>query len=104
MKFLRYQPIPAGRKPPAPPVALVSSKGPSMLQSWGTSNRRQAESLNAAVSAFVKSPRAKDQSASNESVSRGGGAAWRSAVHSRAKAMTSDEFPMTKEVLNSRLI
>ena len=61
-----YHAMPDGRKPPAPPVGFLGSKGPSMLQSCGTLSRRHAESPKPTVSAFAASPLKKRQSASKE--------------------------------------
>src|SRR3954453_1269126 len=69
-KCLRYQPTPAGRKPPAPPVGFFGSKGPSMLQSCGTSNFRQLESSHPQTSAPTASPLKNRQSASKDLIIR----------------------------------
>src|SRR4051812_12477755 len=50
-KGLGDHPTPAGRKPPAPPVGFFGSKGPSMLQSCGTSSLRHEASAKFASSA-----------------------------------------------------
>src|SRR5215471_10112825 len=54
---LRYQPIPPGKKPPPAPLGLSLSGLLSMLQSWGRSTARQAESENEGTSAPLGSPR-----------------------------------------------
>src|SRR6266542_1945434 len=69
-KYLRYQPTPAGRKPPAPPVGFFSSKGPSILHSCGKSSFRKAPSSKSAFSAPGASPLRKRQSLSKEEVTR----------------------------------
>src|SRR5271165_6874161 len=43
---LRYHPVPAGKKPPPPPVGLFFSGTPSMLQSCGRFTVRQDPSAN----------------------------------------------------------
>src|ERR1700677_4778557 len=48
---LRYQPMPAGKNPPGPPVGFVAAIGPAMLQSCGRSTPVQAVSLKLAASA-----------------------------------------------------
>src|SRR6266508_5549399 len=70
MKCLRYQPTPAGRKPPAPPVGLFLSNVPSMLQSCGTSSFRQSASSKSGFSAPGASDLRKRQSLSNDVVAR----------------------------------
>src|SRR5712664_2320814 len=67
--------MPAGRKPPAPPVGLFLSKGPSMLQSCGTSSLRHATSSKSGCSAPVGSPLRKSQSESKEETMRAGASA-----------------------------
>ena len=69
-KCFRYQPTPAGRKPPAPPVRFDAANGPSMLQSCGTSTVRHFESSKAAASAPGASPLQKRQSASKDATMR----------------------------------
>src|SRR6266536_2699263 len=68
MKCLRYQPTPAGRKPPALPVGLFLSNGPSILQSCGTSSFRQPASSKSGFSAPGASDLRKRQSLSKDVV------------------------------------
>src|SRR5262245_13859765 len=72
VKSLRYQPTPAGKKPPAPLVGLFRSNGPSMLQSCGRSSLRQAESSKRGACAWLASPLKKSHEESKAEVTRTG--------------------------------
>src|SRR5207244_3039539 len=57
LNVLRYQPVPAGKKPSPPPVGLFLSGRLSMLQSCGRSTVRHEISANEGASAPLGSPR-----------------------------------------------
>src|SRR5205085_3118269 len=97
VKCFRYQPTPAGRKPPAPPVGFFSSKGPSMLQSCGTSNFRHDESSKPTPSAPLASDFRKRQSLSNDSVMRAACAARRCAA-ARGEGATGTHTTKVKSI------
>src|SRR5882757_3264073 len=71
LKVLRYQPVPAGKKPPPEPVGLFLSGAPSMLQSCGRLTVRQDLSAKARASAPLGSPSRNLQSESAASSSLG---------------------------------
>src|SRR4051794_18391508 len=75
LKCLRYHPTPVGRHAPAGLEGLVSSNGPSMLQSCGTFSERQFPSSKSTFCASAGSEWVKRQSASNDCVLRAGSAA-----------------------------
>src|SRR5215472_17381086 len=54
-KVLRYQPIPAGKKPPAGPAGFFSSMGPAMAESCGSVTVCQEESSKEGACAPVAS-------------------------------------------------
>ena len=75
LPMVRYQPMPAGRKPPWPPIGALGSILPSMLQSCGKVTGRQSESAKSVVAASFGSPRKNFQSSSMRRCWRGVSAA-----------------------------
>src|ERR1035437_3151106 len=92
VKLLRSQPMPCEKKPPLPSPSGGLVRGPSMLQSCGTSRARQLVSSKLGCRAAGSSPRRKRQPVSKGMISRGLGAGSAAAKAAEAKQSSAPKL------------